>query len=280
MKLGVLKDKSLAAVKGNNFLRISDKGITSSMLDVIKAGDSQLKKISELMENYNDYEEVDISLFDAPLKNPSKIIAIGLNYSDHAKEARLEIPKTPLVFAKFPNSITGPADTIYIPRDLTQKVDYEVELGIVIGKKAKNVKKKDALNYVYGYMVLNDISARDLQFSDGQWVRAKSLDTFCPMGPFIITADEIKDPQNLKLVCEVNGQNMQDSSTSNMIFGAADLVSILSHAFTLEPGDIIATGTPGGVGFSRRPPIYLKDGDIIKTRIEGIGELVNPVKEI
>ncbi len=169
---------------------------------------------------------------------------------------------------------------IKIPKRLTQKADYEVELAVVIGKQGKNITKESALDFVFGYTVINDISARDLQFSDGQWVRGKSLDTFCPMGPVIVTKDEIPDPQNLKLICEVNGERLQNDSTKNMIFGVADLISILSEAFTLEPGDIIATGTPSGVGFSRKPPIYLKEGDIIKTSVEGIGELINRVKEV
>lgn len=191
----------------------------------------------------------------------------------------MEVPKTPLVFTKFSNSITGPNDAIKIPTSLTQKVDYEVELGVVIGKNAKNVSKENALNYVFGYTVLNDVSARDLQFADGQWVRGKSLDTFCPLGPIIITKDEIPDPQNLNLGCEINGQLLQNDNTKSMIFSVADLISQVSHSFTLQAGDIIATGTPSGVGFSRKPPIYLKAGDMVKTWVEGIGELKNIVKE-
>ncbi len=184
------------------------------------------------------------------------------------------------MFTKFRNSISGPVDDIVIPKDLTKEVDYEVELGVIIGKAAKNVSKEEALNYVFGYTVLNDVSARDLQFGDGQWVRGKSLDTFCPSGPIIVTADEITDPQNLELGCEINGKSYQNDNTKNMIFGVADIISILSHSFTFEPGDIIATGTPSGVGFIRKPPVYLKDGDIVTSWIKEIGKLINKVVEV
>ena len=189
----------------------------------------------------------------------------------------MEVPEHPLVFTKFPSSIISATDAIEIPADLTDQVDYEVELGIIIGKKAKHVSQEEALSHVFGYTVLNDISARDLQFSDEQWVRGKSLDTFCPMGPVIVTADEVPEPQSLDLGCSVNGKILQEDNTKNMIFGVTALVSKLSHSFTLEPGDIIASGTPQGVGFSRQPPVFLTPGDKVKTWVEGIGELHNPV---
>jgi 2-keto-4-pentenoate hydratase/2-oxohepta-3-ene-1,7-dioic acid hydratase in catechol pathway len=213
----------------------------------------------------------------APLANPSKIIAVGLNYVDHAAETKLELPKTPLVFAKFPSAITGPTDPIRIPRDLTQQVDFEAELGVVVGREAKNVSRANALGHVFGYTVLNDISARDLQFADQQWVRGKSLDSFCPMGPCIVTGDEVGDPQALTLTCSVNGQEYQRATTRDMIFSVADLIEQLSYAFTLYPGDLIASGTPSGVGFTRTPPVYLQPGDTLRTAVSGIGELVNPV---
>ncbi len=280
MKLGVLKDGSAVALTVNGTVKLSKLGYNGSISDLIKAGKSELKKISDAITNNSEFEQTNYNNFDAPVKNPSKIPAIGLNYIDHAAESKMELPKTPLVFTKFPNSITGPNDPIIIPSSLTQKVDYEVELAVVIGSRCKNVPKENALEYVFGYTIVNDVSARDLQFADGQWVRGKSLDTFCPMGPVIVTSEEITDPQNLKLSCEVNGELLQNDTTANMIFGVAELISTLSHSFTLEPGDVIATGTPSGVGFSRKPPIYLKNGDIVKTRVEGIGELVNQVKEI
>src|SRR5699024_7153558 len=192
-------------------------------------------------------------------------------------ESEMDLPDTPLIFTKFNSSIISATDPVKIQVELTQEVDYEVELGVVISKKAKNIPPEDALDHVYDYTVINDISARDLQFSDEQWVRGKSLDTFCPMGPVIATADEISDPQNLDLQCGINGETLQDDNTKNMIFGVADLISSLSHSFTLEAGDIIASGTPEGVGFSRKPPIYLPPGDTMRTWIEGIGEVNNPI---
>jgi 2-keto-4-pentenoate hydratase/2-oxohepta-3-ene-1,7-dioic acid hydratase in catechol pathway len=211
---------------------------------------------------------------------PGKIVAIGLNYIDHASESKMELPKYPLVFTKFNSSITGPFDPVIIPSSITDKVDYEVELAVVIGRLAKNVAKEEALKYVFGYTIINDVSARNIQFDDGQWVRGKSLDTFCPMGPFIVTADEIKDPQDLHISCSINNNILQDASTADMIFGVADLISKLSHSFSFQPGDIIATGTPSGVGFIRKPPVYLQDDDVMETVIEGIGKLINKVKVV
>jgi 2-keto-4-pentenoate hydratase/2-oxohepta-3-ene-1,7-dioic acid hydratase in catechol pathway len=209
----------------------------------------------------------------APIRNPSKVIAIGLNYMDHCREQGVEPPAKPLVFAKFPSAIVGPgADVVWDP-EVTTQVDFEVELGVVIGRTARRVPQAAALDYVFGYTVLNDISARDVQFGDGQWVRGKSLDTFCPLGPAIVTADEIPDPQALRLRCRVNDVPYQDSSTAEMIFGVADLIADLSHSFTFLPGDVIATGTPYGVGVFRRPPVFLQDGDRIVAEIDGIGRV-------
>lgn len=208
---------------------------------------------------------------------PTKVLAIGLNYADHARESGMTPPKNPLIFVKTQNSVCYDGDTITWAASASTTVDYEAELAVVIGKQAKNVSEADALGYVYGYTCCNDVSARDEQFADQQWVRAKSFDTFCPLGPSIVTADEIPDPQNLRIMCRVNGETLQDSNTSEMIFGVAYLISYISQYMTLEPGDIIATGTPFGVGFSRTPPIYLKDGDVCEIEIEGIGTLTNPV---
>jgi 2-keto-4-pentenoate hydratase/2-oxohepta-3-ene-1,7-dioic acid hydratase in catechol pathway len=278
MKLATLKNNIPVVVIDAGYVKLSDLGFDGSLDELVKQGEPIMTLLRSALSQ-KSFSFVP-GAFGAPLRYPSKIVAIGLNYVDHASESKMELPKSPLVFTKFPNSITGPDDKIIIPTNITNRVDYEVELGVIIGKRVKNVSKEDALNYVFGYTVLNDVSARDLQFSDGQWVRGKSLDTFCPIGPIIVTADEIKDVQNLRLSCEVNGETFQEDTTANMIFGVADLISILSKSFTFEPGDIIATGTPSGVGFSRKPPIYLKDGDIVKTTVEGIGQLVNPVVEV
>lgn len=213
----------------------------------------------------------------APVSDPGKVVAIGLNYVDHATEVALEPPKDPLVFAKFPSAIVGPDEPIRWSRDLTDAVDYEAELAVVIGRPARRVSVVEALDHVFGYTCLNDVSARDLQFADGQWVRAKSLDTFCPIGPWIVTVDEIPDPQALAIRCRVGDEILQDGNTGDMIFGVAELISRLSRAFTLEPGDVIATGTPPGVGWARNPRRLLKDGELVTVEIEGIGVLENPL---
>lgn len=215
---------------------------------------------------------------EAPVR-PNKIIAIGRNYAEHAKETGNDLPKAPLIFAKFPSTLIGPGDTITWSESITKEVDWEGELGVVIGKRAKNVSEEDALNYVFGYTIGHDVSARDLQLrADTQWTRGKSLDTFCPLGPWIVTRDEIADPQNLKLTTAVNGEIRQDDTTQNMIFPVKMLISYCSKMFTLEPGDLILTGTPPGVGEGMKPPVYLKDGDVVTINIEGLGELTNPCK--
>jgi 2-keto-4-pentenoate hydratase/2-oxohepta-3-ene-1,7-dioic acid hydratase in catechol pathway len=211
----------------------------------------------------------------APLGRPGKIVAVGKNYAEHARETKAEPPQSPILFAKFPTTLNNPDAPVRWSAALTQKVDYEAELAVVIGRTARRVSPDDALGYVFGYTCANDVSARDLQFADGQWVRGKSLDSFCPMGPVLVTADEIPDPQTLAIRCELNGQTMQESNTREMIFGVAFLVSFCSQAFTLEPGDVILTGTPGGVGHFHEPPIYLKHGDSVVVEIEGIGRLEN-----
>jgi 2-keto-4-pentenoate hydratase/2-oxohepta-3-ene-1,7-dioic acid hydratase in catechol pathway len=211
------------------------------------------------------------------IERPGKIVAIGLNYMDHVRESGAEPPKQPLVFCKFTTSLIGDGEEIRIPRALTERVDWEIELAAIIGEPARNVSEADALKVVSGYTIANDVSARDLQFADGQWVRAKSLDTFCPLGPRVV---EIDDPQNLKLVTRVNGEVKQDSSTSEMIFSVAQLVSFCSHSFTLDPGDVIVTGTPWGCGEFMEPKQSLKHGDVVECEIEGIGVLRNPVVEV
>jgi 2,4-didehydro-3-deoxy-L-rhamnonate hydrolase len=214
----------------------------------------------------------------APVARPAKIIAIGLNYEDHANETGGEIPEKPIVFAKYPNTIIGPGDTIRIP-PITEQVDYEAELAVVIGRAARNVPEEEALDYVFGYMNSNDVSSRDLQFSEGgQWTRSKSIDTFAPIGPYIATRDEVPDPQGLYIRCVLNGEVVQDGTTSDMIFSVAELVSFLSSGMTLAPGDLIMTGTPAGVGFAREPELFMKAGDEVSVEIEGLGTLTNPVE--
>jgi 2-keto-4-pentenoate hydratase/2-oxohepta-3-ene-1,7-dioic acid hydratase in catechol pathway len=205
---------------------------------------------------------------------PSKVVAVGRNYRDRAEELNLPVPSEPIIFLKPLSALCGPDDPIVFPPQATQ-VDYEAELAIVIKKRCRHVAHTRAREHVLGYTCLNDVSARDLQLGDGQWTRGKSLDTFCPMGPVLVTTDEIPDPQVLDIACRVHGRVMQQSNTAQMYFGVAEIVSHCSKAFTLEPGDVIATGTPGGVGIFRDPPILLEDGDEVSIEIERIGRLTN-----
>ncbi|HEY8558862.1 MAG TPA: fumarylacetoacetate hydrolase family protein [Pyrinomonadaceae bacterium] len=212
----------------------------------------------------------------APVPRPGKIICIGLNYRDHAEESGMAIPSSPLVFSKFSSCAVGANEPIVLPAGSGQ-VDYEAELAFVIGRRAKNVAASDAFSYVFGYTNFNDVSARDFQFADGQWTRGKSCDAFAPMGEFIATADEIEDPHDLRIRFRLNGETLQDSRTDQLIFKIPELIEFLSRSVTLEPGDTIATGTPPGVGFARKPPVFLKDGDTAEVEIEGLGILRNQV---
>jgi 2-keto-4-pentenoate hydratase/2-oxohepta-3-ene-1,7-dioic acid hydratase in catechol pathway len=210
------------------------------------------------------------------IPRPGKIVCVGLNYRDHAAEGGMDLPKAPLLFAKWPNTLIGHGDPIVLPPESAQ-VDYEAELGVVIGTKARRVSERDALDHVDGYLCLNDVSARDLQFADGQWTRGKSPDTFCPVGPRLVPRAEIDDPQALAIRCIVNGEALQDSSTAQMIFSVAEIIAYASQVITLEPGDLIATGTPAGVGVFRDPKVLLQAGDEVSVEIEGLGTLTNPI---
>jgi 2,4-didehydro-3-deoxy-L-rhamnonate hydrolase len=206
---------------------------------------------------------------------PQKIVCVGLNYRDHAEEQGVALPERPLLFAKWPNTLIGDGDPIRIP-SISKQVDYEAELGVVIGRRARGVSPDDALSFVEGYVVANDVSGRDLQFADGQWVRGKSLDTFLPVGD-LVAVDDVPDPQALGIRAVLNGEVMQDSTTANMVFGVADIVAFVSQGITLEPGDLIITGTPAGVGAFRDPKVWLQPGDEITIEIDGIGSITNPV---
>ncbi len=213
----------------------------------------------------------------APIPRPLKIIGVGVNYRDHAQETGQKIPEAPILFSKPPTATIGSGDTIFLP-DESSRVDYEIELGVVIGKQGRNISVEEALEYVGGYTVFNDVSAREYQFRDGQWFRGKSFDTFAPMGPCLTLPDQIENPQELRLELRLNGKIRQNSSTSNMIFSVKELISDISRVMTLEPGDVIATGTPAGVGFVTKPtPVFLQPGDVIEAQIEKIGTLRNPV---
>jgi 2-keto-4-pentenoate hydratase/2-oxohepta-3-ene-1,7-dioic acid hydratase in catechol pathway len=211
----------------------------------------------------------------APVPRPGKVVAIGRNYREHAEEEGVDPPAAPLIFSKWPSSVVGHGAEIRWDPSLTGQVDYEAELAVVIGRPARRVAAEDALDHVLGYTCLNDVSARDLQFGDGQWTRGKSLDTFCPIGPVLVTPDELGDAEDLAISCAVDGVVVQEARTSQMYFSVAEIVSHCSMAFTLEPGDIVATGTPSGVGVFRKPPRFLSDGNRVSVSIEGIGVLEN-----
>jgi 2-keto-4-pentenoate hydratase/2-oxohepta-3-ene-1,7-dioic acid hydratase in catechol pathway len=210
----------------------------------------------------------------APIPRPTKVICIGLNYRDHAEESNLPLPKVPTVFAKFATAVIGPNADVVLPKASTQP-DYEAEFVFVIGRGGRYIPEERALEHVFGYTIMNDVSARDFQTATPQWTMGKTFDTFAPIGPAVTTRDAIADPHNLAISLTLNGQVMQNSNTSNLVFGVPALIAFLSSVFTLEPGDIVATGTPGGVGFARKPPVWLKPGDEMIVRIEGLGELTN-----
>jgi 2-keto-4-pentenoate hydratase/2-oxohepta-3-ene-1,7-dioic acid hydratase in catechol pathway len=213
----------------------------------------------------------------APVPRPGKIVCVGLNYRDHAEEIRLAIPTTPVIFSKFSSCVIAPGEPVVIP-PTSEKVDYEAELAIVIGRRATRVTAGRAYHHVLGYTTMNDVTARDFQQSDGQWQRSKSCDTFAPMGQAIVTTDEIPDPHALRITMTLNGAVMQDSHTSQMIFRVPELIEFITSSITLEPGDVIATGTPAGVGVGRKPPVFLKPGDRMEVDIERIGALGNPIE--
>ncbi len=215
--------------------------------------------------------------FCPPLLHPPKIICIGLNYREHARESKMQIPEVPTMFAKFSNTLIGHGEPIVLPRN-SSKPDYEAELAVVIGKRGRHIPVQDWQEYVFGYTNFNDVSARDFQMRTSQWMIGKTFDTFGPMGPAIVTPDEIPDPHALDIRTIVSGETLQHGNTSDLIFRIPELIAYLSSVFTLEPGDVIATGTPAGVGFARTPPRWLKAGDEVTVTIEGLGELTNPVK--
>ena len=220
--------------------------------------------------------EFDRATLLSPIPRPPKIICVGLNYRDHAAESNMAIPEVPTIFCKFHTAVTGHRHPIVLPKAST-KPDYEAEFAVVIGKRGRYIPEDKWRDYVFGYTIVNDVSARDFQLATTQWMIGKTFDTFAPIGPVIVTADEIEDPHDLDISLTLSGEVLQQSNTCNLIFSVPKLISYLSSVFTLEPGDIISTGTPAGVGFARKPPRYLKSGDECTVRVERIGELVNPI---
>ena len=255
----------------------SDGRSYSSVRDLLPLLDELCVWASQQFETGNRVLSLEKLEPGPPIPNPDKILCLGVNYRAHAAEAQQEIPVVPVVFAKFRNSLTGPTSPILLPR-VSKLIDYEGELAVIIGKRCKAVSEQEALQHVAGYSIINDVTARDIQAQTSQWTAGKALDTFAPMGPGIVPASQIPDPQRLTLITRVNGQEVQHDSTANMIFSVAAAIAFLSSLMTLEPGDIIATGTPSGVGFKRTPPLFLQDGDVVEVEIERIGCLRNPVK--
>ena len=277
MRLAHLRDadRPLALVDGDRVAALSLDGI-ATVDELIAAGPDAWDSARSAAAN-GAGDPLRPGMLAAPLRSPSKLACVGLNYHAHCRETGMAAPERPLIFAKFNSSLTGPDSRIEWPEGLTEQVDWEAELAVVIGRRVRAVSESEALEAVFGYTAANDVSARDLQFSDQQWVRGKSLDTFCPLGPVVVTADEFGDPQDKRLLARVNGETMQDSTTAEMIFGVAEIVSFLSHACTLGPGDVILTGTPWGVGGFRDPPIFLKPGDTVEVEVENIGVLQNEI---
>lgn len=279
-RLGVMRDEHVIDLPDLARQSGEEGYIVSSMNRFLDGGEEARRFVSRLLNDFGEHHRgnpIPVSQLGPPIPNPGKIIAVGLNYQSHANEANFKPPEYPLIFAKFPNSISGPRDAIVLPaKDM--EVDSEAELAVVIGRRAKAISVESAYEYVAGYMSLNDVSARKWQFADKQWTRGKSCDTFCPTGPWISTRDDIPDPHNLRITGRLNGVVLQESNTSEVIFRIPELLAFISATITLDPGDIIATGTPSGVGAFRSPPVYLKDGDVTEVEIEKLGKLVNPVR--
>ena len=259
-------------------LNHADPRIPADMLAFLEAGVAAQALAARATETTPRAQAIDLAAvtLKAPVPRPGKIICIGLNYRDHAAESNVPVPEYPTVFAKYSNTVVGSGEPIVLP-SLTDQVDYEGEFGVVIGRRARNVVEADAQGYVAGYVPFNDVSARDYQHRTTQWTIGKTFDTFGPMGPALVTADEIPDPHNLNIRVTVNGEVLQSSNTCNLVFTVPALIAYLSSVMTLDPGDVIATGTPGGVGAARKPPRFLRPGDVVEVEIEGLGTLVNPV---
>lgn len=248
------------------------------VLSVIAGGADAMDRVMRWIERPPSGERFDPAAVKlrAPIPRPPKIICIGLNYRDHAAESKMALPETPTVFSKYNTTVTGHLHPIVLPKN-SSKPDYEAEFAVVIGKGGRHIPETRWRDHVFGYTILNDVSARDFQMATSQWMIGKTFDTFAPMGPVVVTADEIEDPHALRISLTLSGELMQDSNTSNLIFGVPKLIAYLSSVFTLEPGDIISTGTPAGVGFARKPPRWLRPGDEVAIQVEGIGKLINPV---
>jgi len=280
--LGVKTEQGVVDIAAAVSAGFGPQGTPTDVMDVIGGGQSAIAALQQTVDQAIASDKQELILdeanitFGPSVTKPSKIICVGLNYRKHAEETKAEIPTTPILFNKFSNTLTGHGHDIPLPRT-SQQVDYEVELTIVMGKKAKYVSREDALSHVFGYSTVNDVSARDLQLRTQQWLLGKSCDSFSPLGPYLVSADEVGNPNDLQLTCFVNGEERQNSNTSDMIFHCDEIVSYISQHMTLEPGDIILTGTPFGVilGYPKDQRVYLKDGDIVTVEVEKLGACTN-----
>ncbi len=283
LRLGVLHGDQVIDVQ--RWLSPASEPLPTTMIGLIAMGDAGLQRLRQALDLLPEHAlagapRLDALKLAAPIPRPRKnVFCIGQNYAAHAAEQNQAPPPRPAVFTKAPTAVTGPHDPILMDPAVSEQIDWEVELGVVIGEGGRGIKQDQALDHVFGYTVINDVSARDIQYAHGgQFFLGKSLDTACPMGPWIVTRDQIADPQQLRLSCRVNGETKQDSDTSDMIFSVAALIEWLSRGMTLEPGDVIATGTPSGVGHFRKPPEYLHPGDLVECEVEGVGTLRNRVE--
>jgi len=276
--------KRPGALKNDRVLDLQAAGLPvgehGDLMAIAQGGSAALNQVDAAIAEWSapDYG-IDAIKLDAPIQRPPKVIGIGLNYLDHCREANMAVPTVPVIFTKYSTSVTGPYDDVHWYEDICHDMDYEVELGVVIGKQTSRVSEEAAMDCVLGYTVVNDVSARDLQLGGaGQWDFGKSLDTFCPYGPVIVTKDDVKDPHDLDLTLSVNGDLRQTSNTSNLIFRIPALIAYLSKGITLLPGDLIATGTPFGVALGMKEPVWLKDGDVCEARVDGIGVIRNTMR--
>lgn len=259
-------------------LELADPQLPTDMIEFLQGGAETLQLAEKAVTSASAGAILDRSAvtLQAPVPRPGKIICLGVNYRDHAEESNASLPEYPIVFTKYANTVIGSGEAIVLPK-VTDQVDYEAEFGVVIGRPARNVSEAEALDYVAGYVCFNDVSARDFQHRTSQWTIGKTFDTFGPMGPALVTADEIPDPHNLNIQLRLGDEMMQSSNTRFLIFKVDFLIAYLSQVMTLEPGDLIATGTPGGVGAARQPQRFLRPGDVVSMEIEGVGVLENPV---
>jgi 2-keto-4-pentenoate hydratase/2-oxohepta-3-ene-1,7-dioic acid hydratase in catechol pathway len=280
-RLGVVQDGQVLDVQS-----LGADGLPPTLLDLVQRGPDTWRRVADLVRNTGNppRHPLDGVRLHAPIPRPSKnIVCLGMNYAAHAREAasargrEAKLPKVPVFFTKAPTTVTGPHDDVPVDWSVTQEVDWEVELGFIIGRTGRDIAASDASGFVFGYTVINDLSARELQQQHLQFYKGKSLDGFCPMGPVVVTADEFGDPQTKRLSTRVNGVTKQDSTTADMIFKVDAIIEWLSKGLTVEAGDVIATGTPQGVGLGRTPPEYLKSGDVVETEVEGIGILRNRI---